>query len=184
MVGARHNGEVTWLAGIDTRSVGDAGSSVVVLVVAVALVAAGVALAGITVWFWRSTRPDPEALAPLVVMSSKGWRLGNPVERRHALDVARPGAAVAVLEPVANEGVAEEPAVDTVLNENAILDAVATDDDIPAEIEFAPDEHVAEAGDGLFDDLDEDSVLYDADPVNSAPNERDGSWPIDPLLGR
>lgn len=157
------------MAGIDTRSVGDTGSSAVVLVVAVALVAAGVALTGITVWFWRSTRPDPEALAPLVVMSSKRWRLGSPIERRQALDVARPGAAVAVLEPVADE---------------PLVDEISTDDEIPTDIEFAPDEPVIETGDGLFDDLDEDSDLYDADPVNSGPIERGGSSPIDPLLGR
>lgn len=160
---------MTWLAGIDTRSVGDTGSSAVVLVVAVALVAAGVALTGITVWFWRSTRPDPEALAPLVVMSSKRWRLGSPIERRQALDVARPGAVVAVLEPVADE---------------PLVDEISTDDEIPTDIEFAPDEPVIETGDGLFDDLDEDSDLYDADPVNSGPIERGGSSPIDPLLGR
>lgn len=185
---ARHNGGVTWLAGIDTRSVGDTGSSVVVLVVAMALVAAGVALTGITVWFWRSTRPDPEALAPLVVMSSKRWRLGNPIERRQALDVARPGASVAVLEPVADESLTDESrAADAVTQTPAADEVVANSEirtEIPVEIAFAPDEPVAQAVDGLFDDLDEDSDQYDDDPVNSGPIERDGSSPIDPLLGR
>jgi len=175
---------VTWLAGIDTRSVGDTGSSAVVLVVAVALVAAGVALTGITVWFWRSTRPDPEALAPLVVMSSKRWRLGSPIERRQALDVARPGAAVAVLEPVADELLVDDASADDAVSQASAVEVVVVDDEIPADIEFAPDEPVIETGDGLFDDLDEDSDLYDADPVNSGPIERGGSSPIDPLLGR
>lgn len=185
---ARHNGGVTWLAGIDTRSVGDTGSSVVVLVVAMALVAAGVALTGITVWFWRSTRPDPEALAPLVVMSSKRWRLGNPIERRQALDVARPGSTVAVLEPVADESLTDESrAADAVTQTPAADEVVANSEirtEIPVEIAFAPDEPVAQAVDGLFDDLDEDSDQYDDDPVNSGPIERGGSSPIDPLLGR
>lgn len=185
---ARHNGGVTWLAGIDTRSVGDTGSSVVVLVVAMALVAAGVALTGITVWFWRSTRPDPEALAPLVVMSSKRWRLGNPIERRQALDVARPGSTVAVLEPVADESLTDESrAADAVTQTPAADEVVANSEirtEIPVEIAFAPDEPVAQTADGLFDDLDEDSDLYDDDPVNSGPIERGGSSPIDPLLGR
>lgn len=185
---ARHNGGVTWLAGIDTRSVGDTGSSVVVLVVAMALVAAGVALTGITVWFWRSTRPDPEALAPLVVMSSKRWRLGNPIERRQALDVARPGASVAVLEPVADESLTDESrAADAVTQTPAADEVVANSEirtEIPVEIAFAPDDPVAQAVDGLFDDLDEDSDQYDDDPVNSGPIERGGSSPIDPLLGR
>lgn len=185
---ARHNGGVTWLAGIDTRSVGDTGSSVVVLVVAMALVAAGVALTGITVWFWRSTRPDPEALAPLVVMSSKRWRLGNPIERRQALDVARPGLTVAVLEPVADESLTDESrAADAVTQTPAADEVVANSEirtEIPVEIAFAPDDPVAQAVDGLFDDLDEDSDQYDDDPVNSSPIERGGSSPIDPLLGR
>lgn len=193
---ARHNGGVTWLAGIDTRSVGDTGSSVVVLVVAMALVAAGVALTGITVWFWRSTRPDPEALAPLVVMSSKRWRLGNPIERRQALDVARPGSTVDVLEPVADESLTDEPLTDDAVTQTPVADEVVANSEIPAgirteipaeipvEIAFAPDEPVAQATDGVFDDLDEDSDLYDDDPVNSGPIERGGSSPIDPLLGR
>lgn len=169
---------MTWLAGIDTRSVGDTGSSIVVLVVSVGLVAAGFALTGITVWFWRSTRPDPEALAPLVVMSSKRWRAGTAIERRQALDVARPGAAVAVLEPVA-----DEPSANAVVSDVSAVEVVAVDDEIPADIDFAPDVPVIETGDGLFDDLDEDSDLYDADPVNSGPIERGSSSPIDPLLG-
>lgn len=181
---ARHNGEVTWLAGIDTRSVGDTGSSVVVLVVAMALVAAGVALTGITVWFWRSTRPDPEALAPLVVMSSKRWRLGNPIERRQALDVARPGASVAVLEPVADDLLVDDASADDPVIETAVADEVVANSEIPVEIAFALDEPVAQTVDGLFDDLDEDSDQYDDDPVNSGPIERGGSSPIDPLLGR
>ena len=179
---------MTWLAGIDTRSVGDTGSSVVVLVVAMALVAAGVALTGITVWFWRSTRPDPEALAPLVVMSSKRWRLGNPVERRQALDVARPGASVAVLEPVADDLLVDDASADDLVTQTAVADEVVANseipDEIPIEIAFAPDEPVAQVVDGLFDDLDEDADQYDDDPVNSGPIERDGSSPIDPLLGR
>lgn len=185
---ARHNGGVTWLAGIDTRSVGDTGSSVVVLVVAMALVAAGVALTGITVWFWRSTRPDPEALAPLVVMSSKRWRLGNPIERRQALDVARPGSTVAVLEPVADESLTDESRAADAVTQTPVADEVVANSEIrteiPVEIAFAPDDPVAQAVDGLFDDLDEDSDQYDDDPVNSGPIERGGSSPIDPLLGR
>ncbi|MBM3798887.1 MAG: hypothetical protein FJW18_02280 [Actinobacteria bacterium] len=175
---------MTWLAGIDTRSVGDTGSSVVVLVVAMALVAAGVALTGITVWFWRSTRPDPEALAPLVVMSSKRWRLGNPIERRQALDVARPGASVAVLEPVADDLLVDDASADDPVIETAVADEVVANSEIPVEIAFALDEPVAQTVDGLFDDLDEDSDQYDDDPVNSGPIERGGSSPIDPLLGR
>jgi hypothetical protein len=56
---------------------------------------------------------------------------------------------------------------------------------VDAEVVEAPvDEPVELPGVGLFDDLDEDSDLYDADPVNSGPIAREGSPPIDPLLGR
>lgn len=168
----RHNAVVTFLAAVDTRSVGDAGSSAVVLIVSIGLVLAGIGLTGITVWFWRSTRPDPEALAPLVVMSTKRWIASTVVERRQSLDLARPGAVVEVLEPVADAGVVEGPEVD----------GVASDDEIPAEIEFATVE-AAPSADGLFDDLDEDSDLYDLDPIVSS-SRGDDKGPIDPLLGR
>lgn len=49
----------------------------------------GVALVGVTVWFWKSTRPDPEPLAPLELMGTRRWRRADPIERRHQLDEVR-----------------------------------------------------------------------------------------------
>jgi hypothetical protein len=61
----------------------------------VQLIAGGLALLGalliaITVWFWRSTRPDPRALAPLEEMGHRRWRRRDQIERRHRLDDVRP----------------------------------------------------------------------------------------------
>ena len=57
--------------------------------VAGGLAVLGVALAGVTIWFWRSTRPDPEPLAPLELMGTRKWRRADPIERRHLLDEVR-----------------------------------------------------------------------------------------------
>lgn len=43
----------------------DVGNDRVVLVVVIGLIALGVLVAVVTVWFWRATRPDHEALAGL-----------------------------------------------------------------------------------------------------------------------
>ena len=78
------------IGGIDTQRVSDTGSSVTVLTVTILLVVAGIALSVVTIWFWRTTRPDPEALGPLTVMSRRDWRERGPIERRRLLDEARP----------------------------------------------------------------------------------------------
>lgn len=57
------------------------------------LVALGLALAMIAVWVWRSTRPDPELLAPLEVMGERRWRRADPVAQRRTLDAVRPEEA-------------------------------------------------------------------------------------------
>jgi hypothetical protein len=83
-----------WWTAIDTESVSDSGSSITVLVVSLSLVALGVSLLGVTVWFWRLTRPDPDALGPLVVMSEPDFFRRGPIDQRRSLDEARPGAVV------------------------------------------------------------------------------------------
>jgi hypothetical protein len=102
----RETGPVTWWTAIDTERVSDSGSSITVLVVSVSLVALGAALLGVTVWFWRLTRPDPDALGPLAVMSDRNfWRRG-PIEQRRSLDAARPGM-VAIAEPDVDDAAIE-----------------------------------------------------------------------------
>jgi len=57
------------------------------------LVALGLALVMIAVWLWRTTRPDPELLAPLELMGERKWRRADPVAQRRRLDDARPDGA-------------------------------------------------------------------------------------------
>jgi hypothetical protein len=57
------------------------------------LVALGIALVLIAVWLYRSTRPDPELLAPLEVMGERKWRRRDPVWQRRRLDELRPEGA-------------------------------------------------------------------------------------------
>lgn len=50
----------------------------------------GLTLVMVAVWLFRTTRPDPELLAPLEAMSARKWRRGDPVWQRRRLDELRP----------------------------------------------------------------------------------------------
>ncbi|MDA2966391.1 MAG: hypothetical protein O3B91_02565 [Actinomycetota bacterium] len=76
--------------GVDTTSVSDAGSTRVVWIVTLLLIAIGIGLGVLNVWFWRKTKPDPEALGPLVEMSSRKFAALDLIEQRHRLDQLRP----------------------------------------------------------------------------------------------
>jgi hypothetical protein len=47
----------------------------------------------VAIWLFKRTRPDPEVLAPLEVMSDRAWRRGDPVWQRRRLDEVRPAGA-------------------------------------------------------------------------------------------
>lgn len=79
-------------------AVGDPDGTRTVTSIIALLVALGVALAMLAIWLFRSTRPDPELLAPLEVMGERKWRRGDPVWQRRRLDEIRPQGA-APLEP-------------------------------------------------------------------------------------
>jgi hypothetical protein len=64
------------------------------------IAAGGLAILGLvllvsTVLWWRGTRPEPEALAPLEVMSQRRWDRASDAERRRLLDEFRPADASA-----------------------------------------------------------------------------------------
>ena len=77
------------LAASSSSAINDTASTRRIQLMAAGLVALGVALIAITVWFWKSTRPDPEALAPLEMMGRKKWRNADAIEQRHRLDDVR-----------------------------------------------------------------------------------------------
>ena len=74
-------------------AVGDPGSDRTVYATIVLLVALGFAMILLAVWLLRTTRPDPEVLAPLERMGQRKWRRADPVWQRRHLDEMRPGGA-------------------------------------------------------------------------------------------
>ena len=150
---------MTWWNSIDTESVSDAGSSNVVLAVTVALVVLGSALLIVTAWFWRSTRPDPDALGPLVVMSERRFATLGPIERRRTLDGARPGSSPD-----------DEPATGGQAVETVIVET--PDDDI-------------EIDDIEIDDVEDEDIVVVEDVDDDVDMEREiepRPRSIDPLL--
>jgi hypothetical protein len=69
--------------------VDDPSNQRVVNAVVVGLVVLGLMVIAVTVWFWRSTRPDHEVLGRLEVMSRRRFRrLDDDEARRFELDAA------------------------------------------------------------------------------------------------
>lgn len=79
-------------------TIGDPDGTRTVTSIIALLVALGLALAMLGVWLYRTTRPDPEVLAPLETMGERKWRRSDPMSQRRALDDLRPDGA-APLEP-------------------------------------------------------------------------------------
>jgi hypothetical protein len=108
--------------GIDTTTVNDAGSTRIVVIVTFLLIVLGLGLGVLNVWFWKKTKPDPEALGPLVEMSSRKFAELEPIEQRHRLDQLRPSLvsapkieALPVMQPpIAIEEDAEDVATEAV----------------------------------------------------------------------
>lgn len=59
------------------------------MLVGVALIIAGLALAGVTVWFWRAARPDNPVLAPLEVMGEERYLRADERDRKEMLRQVR-----------------------------------------------------------------------------------------------
>lgn len=80
------------VANLDTTRVTDEGSTRTVMIVSAILVIAAFVLIGITVWFWRNTVPDPDALETLVFFEERvvdGAQEPFEQRRRNARDDAR-----------------------------------------------------------------------------------------------
>ena len=77
-------------AGVLADTINDASSTRKVYLLAGGLAVLGIVLIVITVWFWRSTRHDPELLAPLETMGSRRFRKMDDGSKRQLLDAVRP----------------------------------------------------------------------------------------------
>lgn len=78
---------------VQIATIGDPDGTRTVTSIVVLLVAIGLALVMVAVWLHRTTRPDPEVLAPLEVMGERRWRRADPVAQRRLLDEMRPPGA-------------------------------------------------------------------------------------------
>lgn len=74
-------------------TIGDPDGTRTITAIIALLVAIGLALLLLAVWIFRTTRPDPELLAPLEAMGERSWRRGDPVWQRRRLDELRPRGA-------------------------------------------------------------------------------------------
>jgi len=62
----------------------------IVTVISAVLILGGIGLFGLTIWFWRTSRPEPEALAPLEIMSERAYLKSKGVDRAFLLNMVRP----------------------------------------------------------------------------------------------
>ena len=74
-------------------SIGDPDGTRTITAIVALLVVLGIGLTMLAVWLFKTTRPDPELLAPLDVMGERKWRRADPVWQRRRLDEVRPAEA-------------------------------------------------------------------------------------------
>ncbi|MEY3423806.1 MAG: hypothetical protein ACO3FJ_05580 [Ilumatobacteraceae bacterium] len=74
--------------------------------VAISLLLLAAGLTALTVWFWITARPEPEALAPLEIMSQAEFAQSDEETRKQMLNSVRAMPAIAT-PPVAPESVAQ-----------------------------------------------------------------------------
>ena len=175
--------------GIDTTTVNDAGSTRIVVIVTFLLIVLGLGLGVLNVWFWKKTKPDPEALGPLVEMSSRKFAELEPIEQRHRLDQLRPSLvsatkveALPVMQPpIALEDEPQE-VVRELVQEVAINDIDWDDDEWPDVDDWSlPDDKGRQQE--LFDQDLEDEFDINMAPEVPKEQPKKGTMSIDPLLG-
>lgn len=181
------------ILGLDTTTVNDAGSTRIVVLVTVSLIALGIGLGVLNVWFWRKTKPDPEALGPLVEMSSSKFAKLEVIEQRHRLDQLRPSLvsspkieALPVMQPpIVLEDEPQEVATE-VVQEVASNEIDWDDDEWPDVDDWSLPEEKARQQEIFDQDLeDELEVEREVEVNHKVPKEQPEKGPvsIDPLLG-
>ena len=98
-------------AGVLADTINDANSTRKVYLLAAGLAVLGLALIAITVWFWRSTRHDPELLAPLEVLGGRKFRKLEGNEQRQVLEESRPNDVKPLQWGVERGAAADDPVV-------------------------------------------------------------------------
>lgn len=173
--------------GLDTTTVNDAGNTRIVVIVTFLLIAVGIALGVLNVWFWKKTKPDPEALGPLVEMSSRKFAELELIEQRHRLDQLRPSLvsspkveALPIMQPPIVLEDEPQEVVTELVQEVANEDIDWDDDEWPDVDEWSlPEEKIHQQE--IFDQDLEDEFEVDQEVPNEQPKK--GPTSIDPLLG-
>ncbi len=173
--------------GLDTTTVNDAGSTRIVFLVTLSLIVFGIGLGVLNVWFWRKTKPDPEALGPLVEMSSRKFAELELIEQRHRLDQLRPSLvsplkieALPVMQPPIVLEDEPQEVVTELVQEVANNDIDWDDDEWPDVDDWSlPEEKVRQQE--IFDQDLEVEIEVVEEVLNEQPKK--GPVSIDPLLG-
>jgi hypothetical protein len=138
--------------------VGDADSTRTIWAIIALLVMMGLALVMVAFWVRRSTRPDPEFLAPLELMDERSWRKGDSVWQRRRLDEVRTSDA----RPL--ERAAAPPRFDESFDDGPSGSGF---DDLHADaVEPAVEHAVDRAGDGTDDERDSGTDADGAEPAD------------------
>lgn len=124
------------------------------------LVLFGIGLAVFTYYYWKSARPEPEALAPLEVMSAKKFATTDPLNQQRLLDEVRPEGMAAPKETVR-------------MAMHAVVMATQAEKIEAARIAAEREERERLAAERGGD--------HDSDPDDDLPTRANA--PIDPLLG-
>jgi hypothetical protein len=168
-------------AGVLADSINDADSTRKVYLLAAGLAALGIILIAMTVWFWRSTRHDPELLAPLETMGSRRFRKLDDGSKRQLLDAVRPADATPMRWGVVRGSATAEPEVDlaairhaTVRDYDDLRDPVAVG--VPV---IAAHAGLTDAGPQQATVVDGGDVADDLDARDHAPELDDSSDPAD-----
>src|SRR5262245_46744476 len=104
---------LTWRATtILADSINTVSSTRKVYLLAGALALLGVALIVVTVWFWRTTRQDPEVLGPLEAMGTRRFRHMDDGAKQELLEKSRPVGAEPMKWGVVKGTAMEQPQVD------------------------------------------------------------------------
>ena len=175
--------------GLDTTTVNDAGSTRIVVIVTLLLIVLGIGLGVLNVWFWKQTKPDPEALGPLVEMSSRKFAELEPIEQRHRLDQLRPSLvsatkveALPVMQPPIPLEDEPQEVVRELVQEVAINDIDWDDDEWPDVDDWSLPDYKGRQQE-LFDQDLEDEFDIDVAPEVPKEQPKKGPMSIDPLLG-
>ena len=173
--------------GLDTTTVSDAGSTRIVVLVTLSLIALGIGLGVLNIWFWRKTKPDPEALGPLVEMSSRKFAELELIEQRHRLDQLRPSLVASskieplpVMQPPIPIDDEPQEVLPEIVEEVAINDIDWDDDEWPDVDDWSLPEEKARQQE-IFDQDLEDDIEVVQEVVKEQPKK--GPVSIDPLLG-